>query len=86
MLCPYVFCLDGAVAVKVLFKDGLCGGDTRSTLHTKLGEQPHQLTLELAEGKTWIDEVRASCGRRAWAPGYRKRVFSTFCRCWWSFC
>ena len=49
--------------VKVLFKGGLCGGDTRSTLHTKLGEQPHQLMLELAEGSTWINEVGTRCGR-----------------------
>lgn len=38
--------------------NGLCGGDLRSTIHTKVGERPDQLTLELAEGYTWYDKVR----------------------------
>lgn len=64
VLSPYIrFFLFGCRGfVKVLFKDGLCGGDTRSTLHTKLGEQPNQLTLQLAEGETWINKVRISAG------------------------
>ncbi|CAM9183837.1 unnamed protein product, partial [Ectocarpus sp. 8 AP-2014] len=40
----------------VLFMNGLCGGEIRSTIHTKVGEQPDELTLELAEGFTWYNQ------------------------------
>ncbi|CAN0120902.1 unnamed protein product [Ectocarpus sp. 13 AM-2016] len=39
-----------------MFIDGLYEGEIRSTFHTKVGEQPDKLTLELAEGFTSYNE------------------------------
>lgn len=52
--------------------NGLCGGETRSLIHTKVGEQPDQLTVQLAEGYTWYDKVRVE-QTRIRAPGCRGR-------------
>ncbi|CAN0294216.1 unnamed protein product [Pylaiella littoralis] len=59
------------------FTNGLLGGGTRSILHTKLGEQPDQLTLELADGHTWMQnpgnlpkplELRSAiAGNKGWS-------------------
>ncbi|CAM9480671.1 unnamed protein product [Ectocarpus sp. 12 AP-2014] len=39
-----------------MFIDGLFEGEIRSTIHTKVGEQPDKLTIELAERFTWHNE------------------------------
>ncbi|CAM9403362.1 unnamed protein product [Ectocarpus sp. 6 AP-2014] len=39
-----------------MFMSGLCGGEISSTIHTKVGEQPDELTLELAQGSTWYNQ------------------------------